>query len=378
MVAKRPRNGSGTTVAALPGVSKRGGDAFRITEAMPTRLLTLAVALLLTTSLSAQFVTTVATGFNRPTWLDYDRGTGSLYVTDRLSDTIKKVAAGKVTTLDVRHVFVDPALPVTLDFGAAFGGGIAVEPPNAGCGSGPYASGILVSSTGANQLVFITDHTVPATLAARDDVSPFITGFANPTGIALSWNYAGNGGSYQRDAIYVADTGSGSLYKLTMGLSFEGCPQLRKGKPLATGFIAPRGVAAAPDGSVYVADSGDYTIRRVAPDGTVTLAAGEPGVAGSDAMHLNTPSGLTVNAAGELFIADTGSATIRRLSPDGTLSLVAGTPNVAGFADGYAALFSGPVGVKVVGDTLYVADTGNNAIRKIDLDATPPLRRRAF
>jgi streptogramin lyase len=153
----------------------------------------------------------------------------------------------------------------------------------------------------------------------------------------------------------------------------------------AARFNSPRGLASGPDGSVYIADSGNHAIRRIAPDGTVTTIAGELGVPGSDdgvarRAHLNTPSGIDVNAKGEIFIADTGNHAIRLITTDGRLVTIAGTPGVPGFADGYAtsAKFAGPVGLRIAPDgSLLIADTSNNAIRRYSVVSTPQNRRRS-
>jgi NHL repeat len=114
----------------------------------------------------------------------------------------------------------------------------------------------------------------------------------------------------------------------------------------------------------------------------VTTVAGEPGVRGSNdgaarVAHLNTPSGIDIDSHGDFIIADTGNGTIRKLTADGQLQTIAGVPGVGGYADGFAgtALFNGPVGVKVVGDTIYIADTSNNVIRSLtEVPARPPHR----
>ena len=117
-------------------------------------------------------------------------------------------------------------------------------------------------------------------------------------------------------------------------------------------------------------------VRKIDAAGRVTTIAGEPGVPGLDdgigrAAHLRMPSGIDIDSAGNLYIADTGNHAIRRLSPDGMLTTIAGRPGDGGYADGPAleAKFSGPVGVKVVDRTLLIADTSNNVIRALRLDA---------
>jgi sugar lactone lactonase YvrE len=120
------------------------------------------------------------------------------------------------------------------------------------------------------------------------------------------------------------------------------------------------GVAAAPDGNIYVADGETNRVWRIAPDGAVSAVA----------ENLNTPSALALAPDGTLVVADTGSHTIKRVElASGQVRLVAGTENGAGFADGSGAgaRFNGPVGVAVGSDgTVFVADTYNDRIRAID------------
>ena len=321
---------------------------------------------------------TIAAGFNRPTWIDVDPATGDIWFVNRGDSALVRIHDGVVTSINglKTHYITNPM--VTFNFGGPFGGGIAIEPANAGCGGGEYAQGFYFSNTGANQVVLGAFNYGSPVIANRDMIAILNGPFTSPTGIALSWGYHGDYDAPEdHDAVYIADTATGAVRRIRFVLSFEACPMPIVDDIFASGFIAPRGLAAAPDGSVYVADSGDHTIRRILPNGTVNLAVGVSGVAGSDEHHLNTPSGLAMSDKGELYIADTGNATIRKLAADGSLITIAGTPGVAGLADGPDALFNGPVGIRVVGDSIYVADTSNNAIRRIFLTA-PPQRRRAF
>lgn len=152
----------------------------------------------------------------------------------------------------------------------------------------------------------------------------------------------------------------------------DGVRGMRNGPVAKARFDDPYGIAAAEDGTLYVADAGDNNrIRRIATDGTVTTLAGfAEGFADGDgtAARFNTPSGLALDRAGNLYVADTGNHAIRKITPQGMVSTLAGT-GVAGFRDGAGtqAQFNGPIGVAVdARGNVYVADTYNDRIRRID------------
>jgi len=349
--------------------------------------------------------------FMHPTWLDVGLDTpaqyscenqlsGFIYVVDRINQRLRRIAPnGDVTTIPISTRV--PISNLNVNFGSAFGGGIVVEPPGSGCGCGVYARGIFIASSGTNQLMLVSQD---GQLAARDDWYPIMgTGtagsadgtettaqFNTPIGIARSPLYGQDrlgSGIYNNWALYVADSGNHTIRRIGYTLSGEACPQPRNfrtlagspgqpgsadGRGSAARFNYPRGIAAAVDGSVYVTDAGNHTIRRITADGTVTTVAGEAGVAGSNdgpalQAHLNTPSGIDVDANGNVFVVDTFNHTIRELK-NGQLITVAGQTGVSGFADGDAssAKFNAPVGLKIAPDgSLIVADTGNNAIRRV-------------
>ncbi|HEY0724162.1 MAG TPA: NHL repeat-containing protein, partial [Pyrinomonadaceae bacterium] len=141
------------------------------------------------------------------------------------------------------------------------------------------------------------------------------------------------------------------------------------GTPL--GLSDPFGVAIGKDGTIYFADAGESNrIRKISPDGNVTtLAGGREGFADGvgPAASFNTPSALAFGPGGNLFIADTGNNRIRKITPDGHVSTVAGD-GTAGYVDGPVdkAQFNGPIGLAVSeGGDIYVADTYNDVIRMI-------------
>ncbi len=135
-------------------------------------------------------------------------------------------------------------------------------------------------------------------------------------------------------------------------------------------FSEPFGIAVSGD-AIFVSDAGDaHRIRRLGADGVVTTIAGDgPGFAngpGRDA-RFRTPSGLAVDAAGGIIIADTGNHAIRRLSPEGMVTTLAGNGE-PGHRDGPVedAQFDGPIGVVVdAAGRILVADTYNDRIRAI-------------
>jgi streptogramin lyase len=126
-------------------------------------------------------------------------------------------------------------------------------------------------------------------------------------------------------------------------------------------------------GNVYVADTYNYTIRKITSAGVVTTFAGTAGVTGSAngtgaAASFSTPYDVAVDSSGNVYVADIGDNTIRKITPAGVVTTLAGTAGVTGSADGTgaAASFFLPTGVSVDGSgNVYVADSDNSAIRKI-------------
>ena len=141
-------------------------------------------------------------------------------------------------------------------------------------------------------------------------------------------------------------------------------------KPL---FNGPNGLVLDSSGNAYVADSSNHTIRKISPTGVVTTFAGTGSLAGNtdatgNAARFASPQGPAIDSSGNIYVADFGSSTIRKITPAGVVTTLAGTAGVAGSLDGTgtAARFNQPSGVAVDNSgNLYVADSGNNQIRKV-------------
>jgi sugar lactone lactonase YvrE len=195
--------------------------------------------------------------------------------------------------------------------------------------------------------------------------------FGATTGLAID----GNGNIYVADGLL----GGQTIRKLapdgmvTTIAGASGDPGEKDGQGTEARLYQPYAVVADTNGNLYVADSYGATIRKVTPEGVVTTLAGVPFIEGStDGTGTNAlfkyPTGIAIDLAGNLYVADQDNHTIRRVTLLGEVTTIAGMPLVKGTNDGFgtAARFSSPRALTVARDgNLYVADSGNNTIRKV-------------
>jgi sugar lactone lactonase YvrE len=144
----------------------------------------------------------------------------------------------------------------------------------------------------------------------------------------------------------------------------------------AAGFQSLDGIALDSVGNVFVADTGNRTIRKITQAGVVTTFAGSTGLSGNtdgqgSAARFSNFGAMTIDASDNLYV--TSNRTVRKITPSAVVTTLAGTPGVVGVADGVgaAASFTGMSGIAVDGSgNLYVSDSTAGTIRKITPNGT--------
>lgn len=365
----RPRTGSvfaAIAAASLLACGGGGGGGGSTAASGSTSTASLSLLAGSAAGIGSRDGTGSAAGFNLPDGVAVDSA-GNVYVADSANQTIRKVSAtGVVTTL--AGVAGQSGSADGLGQAARFKGpqGVALD-----------ASGnVYVTDAGNHTIRKITPAGSVTTIAGLAGTSGSADGswasarFKSPMGIAVDG--AGN--------LYVADTGNYTIRVIATGgtvTTLAGTPGVR-GASDATGgaasFDMPFGIAVDASGNLFVADAGNHTIRKVTPAGVVSTFAGTSGAwGGTDATgaaaRFTSPQGIAIDAVGNLYVADTNNELIRKVSPGAVVTTLAGTVGVSGSLDapvGTAATFHFPRGVAVAPDgNVYVADSYNFTVRKI-------------
>jgi len=216
-----------------------------------------------------------------------------------------------------------------------------------------HASGMAI---GPNGVIYISDSMGRVIkMISKGGEIKYIHSFKGICGIAVGPD----------NVIYVADKSKHIIRMIssngieTILAGMAGMSGALDGRGTEARFNSPCGVAVGPDGSVYVADSNNHTIRIIRNGGdVVTLAGG-----------FNNPQGIAVGLDGTVYVTDTNNNTIRAISSGGIVTTIAGmATRLGGNVDGFGeeARFSRPKGIAISPNgVIYVTDTGNNLIRKI-------------
>ncbi len=245
------------------------------------------------------------------------------------------------------------------------------------------ANGNVFLSDGENNLVLSVSSAGDIAVVAGTGSQGFEGDGGPATKAAL--NYPGGLATDASGNLYIADTFNHRIRKVSAagtittvagngedGFSGDDSPATQ------ASLSSPAAVAVDASGNLYIADSGNDRIRKVGTDGKISTFAGggepedEVGDGGpATSARLSSPGGVSVDTLGNVFIADTSHHRIRKVATDGKISTVAGN-GMEGFIDDPSKVplatdisLSSPAGVTVSGGELFIADTGNNLIRRV-------------
>ncbi len=194
--------------------------------------------------------------------------------------------------------------------------------------------------------------------------TPGGSGTADGTGTAARFNYPMDVAVDGSGNVYVADTSNHTIRKVAPGgvvttlAGQAGSSGWTDGTGSAARFSGPSGVAVDGSGNVYVADSYNQSIRKVTPGGVVSTVAG----------FLVLPKAVAVDGSGNIYLADAGSHTISKVAPGGAVTTLAGLTYSPGSSDGTgsAARFKNPTGLAVDSSgNVYVAERDNHTLRMV-------------
>jgi gliding motility-associated-like protein len=289
----------------------------------------------------------VTAGFNLPSGIGADNS-GNIFVTDFGSGAIRKVTSGGVVTTIAS--LTQPS-------------GLAAD----------AQGNLYVSDFDSNTIYKITAAGVKTVFAGSG-----LIGANDGLGTTSSFNGPGGLALDAQGNLYVADQVNNRIRKITPAgqvttLAGSGATGSNNGSGPSATFNNPDGVAVDKAGNVYVADTKNNLIRKIAPDGTVSPFAGNGTPGKTDgtgsAASFNYPTNLAIDGLGNLYVADYTNNLIRKITPAGVVSTIVGS-GAAGSANGAfnAASFKGPIAL-IFDNTgnLFVSDFQNNLVRKITL-----------
>ncbi len=321
-------------------------------------------------------------------------GQGNVYISDSLNSRIRKVSlnqsfsavnsgSSKTQTLVV-HFAVGDTPAATSPFSVTGSADFVVNSP-ASCVTNTdnttdctititfaptkpgvdFATLTVKSALGATSNFALSGTGAAAAVALDPGTTSSIgTGYNSPVGIAV--DAAGN--------TYIADTGDNVVIRYNNsgnGMIIAGTGAAGNsgngGAATAATLSAPSAVTVTPDGTVYIADTGNGVVRRIDPvTGVINIAAGGASTTCAAALDafgngcpgtqakLSAPAGLTSDSNGNVYISDTGNNAVRELTGSGYIFAVGGP------------VFSGPTALQLDAySNVFVADTGHSTISEI-------------
>lgn len=295
-------------------------------------------------------------------------GSGNLYVGDTSTDVVQKISSTGEVTL-VAGSFGQTGIADGNGANARF------NDPSGICVASDGSLGVCDNANGTLRRIAIdgTVTTLAGSTGSRGNVdgNGSAATFSSPTSVCR--DAAGN--------FYLSDSLNDTIRMITSDgavstlAGSSGIAGTADGVGANARFNHPTGIAIDGTGNVYVADTTNNTVRKITSNGEVSTIAGLPGVsgsqdgAGSDALF-NSPSGLAADNYGNVYVADTGNSVIRKIAVNGIVTTLAGLPGIAGLMDGTGsnAWFNQPKGIALKSNgVLCVTDTGNATIREVTL-----------
>lgn len=234
---------------------------------------------------------TLQDGFTRPSAVAFDSPTGNLFIADSGSHAVFVFKPdGKLTTL------IAGGQGFSGDGGPA---GLAKLNSPSALAIDPFSGILYIADEGNNRIRMVTpDRTIQT-----------LTKLQAPAGLAID--------TFGR--LFASESATGRVVQISPGGVADSISN-------AGLWVTPRGLAAGPDGALYIADPGAQRITRVDLDGTVSLAAGTGaqsfyGDGGPGPLaFFDTPSAVAVDAAGAVYVADTANNRVRALTPAASMT----------------------------------------------------------
>ena len=301
---------------------------------------------------------------------------GSLFIADTGAERVRQVsAAGIIETLagtGVAGYGMEPGPATTAPLNIP--SGVAMDP----------AGGVIIADSSNNRIREVGLDGLIRTVVgdgfwglAPDNTPPLQAPLGAPRGVCVD----------PAGVIYIVDTSNHRVWRAVPGADLtdaagNGTPgDAGDGGPARLAQLnSPSACAIDSAGNLYIADTDSHRIRKARPDGIIVTIAGigQAGFSGDGALAtaaaLNSPRGVAADSDGNVFIADTGNNRIRQITPDGIMETIAGQDGPAFSGDGgpaVSARLNAPAGLVLDGSgDLYLADSGNNRVRRLVPDGT--------